>query len=138
MARGRGAAPVAPEAGASEGREHEAKQAEPIERAAAARATLDALIGHNPEFRSPEGHLLYARALEAEGNVEKALAEYAVLAPAYPGAEGTVRYAQLLEAQGRRAEAQKLARELIEQARIAPRHYRQAQREWLEAAARLL
>jgi hypothetical protein len=106
--------------------------------AAAARATLDTLIERNPDFRSPEGHLLYARALAAEGSVEKALAEYAVLAPAYPGAEGTVRYAQLLEAQGRRAEAQKLARELIEQARIAPRHYRKAQREWLEVAARLL
>ncbi len=106
--------------------------------AAAARATLDELIRSNPDFRSPEGHLLYARALESEGNVAKALEEYAVLAPSYPGAEGTVRYAQLLNAQGRHAEAQKLARELIERARIAPRHYRKAQRAWLEAAARLL
>jgi hypothetical protein len=106
--------------------------------AAAARATLDQLIARNPDFRSPAGHLLYARALEAEGNVTKALEEYAVLAPSYPGAEGTVRYAQLLDAQGRHAEAQKLARELIEQARIAPRHYRKAQRAWLEAAERLL
>ncbi len=106
--------------------------------AAAARATLDQLIARNPDFRSPEGHLLYARALEAEGNVTKALEEYAVLAPSYPGAEGTVRYAQLLDAQGRHAEAQKLSRELIEQARIAPRHYRKAQRAWLEAAERLL
>src|SRR6184192_2523018 len=29
----------------------------------AARATLDELIRHNPDFRSPAGHLLYARAL---------------------------------------------------------------------------
>ena len=106
--------------------------------ASAARATLDELIQRNPDFRSPAGHLLYARALEAEGNVPKALEEYAVLAPSYPGAEAAVRYAQLLQAQGRRAEAQKLARELLEQARIAPRHYRRAQRPWLDAAQRLL
>ena len=106
--------------------------------AAAARATLDELIQRNPDFRSPAGHLLYARALEAEGNVPKALEEYAVLAPSYPGAEASVRYAQLLQAQGRRAEAQKVARELLEQARIAPGHYRRAQRPWLDAAQRLL
>ena len=106
--------------------------------AAAARATLDELIQRNPDFRSPAGHLLYARALEAEGNVPKALEEYAVLAPAYPGAEASVRYAQLLQAQGRRAEAQKVAREVLEQARIAPGHYRRAQRPWLDAAQRLL
>ncbi len=106
--------------------------------ASAARATLDELIRHNPDFRSPAGHLLYARALEAEGNVAKALEEYAVLAPSYPGAEASVRYAQLLQTQGRRAEAQKVARELLEQARIAPGHYRRAQRPWLDAAQRLL
>ena len=106
--------------------------------ASAARATLDDLIRHNQDFRSPAGHLLYARALEAEGNVPKALEEYAVLAPSYPGAEASVRYAQLLQAQGRRAEAQKVARELLEQARIAPGHYRRAQRPWLDAAQRLL
>ena len=106
--------------------------------AQAARATLDELIRLNPDFRSPAGHLLYARALEAEGEVQKALEEYRVLAPSYPGAEASVRYAQLLQAQGQRAEAQKLVRELLEQARIAPGHYRRAQRPWLEAAQRLL
>jgi hypothetical protein len=106
--------------------------------ASAARATLDELIQRNPDFRSPAGHLLYARALEAEGNVAKALDEYRVLAPAYPGAEAAVRYAQLLRAQGQVEEARKVARELLEQARIAPGHYRRAQRSWLEAAQRLL
>jgi hypothetical protein len=106
--------------------------------ASATRATLDELIRLNPDFRSPQGHLLYARSLEAEGNVQKALEEYRVLAPSYPGAEASVRYAQLLQAQGRRAEAQQVARELLEQARIAPGHYRRAQRPWLEAAQRLL
>jgi hypothetical protein len=106
--------------------------------ASGARGTLDELIRHNPDFRSPGGHLLYARSLEAEGNITKALEEYRVLAPSYPGAEAAVRYAQLLEKQGRRSEAQQVARELLEQARIAPGHYRRAQRSWLEAAQRLL
>ena len=104
----------------------------------AARTTLDALIASNPDFRSPAGHLLYARALEAEGNADKALEEYSVVAPAYPGAEAAVRYAQLLQAQGRKAEAQNVARELLDQARISPAHYRRAQRQWLDAAQRLL
>jgi len=105
--------------------------------AAAARATLDELIRLNPDFRSPEGHLLYARALEQEGNAAKALEEYKVLAFSYPGAEAAVRYAQLLKAQGRAEEASKVVRELLEQARIAPAHYRRAQRPWLDAAQRL-
>ena len=106
--------------------------------ARAARTTLDELIRQNPGFRSPDGHLLYARALAAEGNVGKALEEYRALAPSYPGAEAAVRYAQLLAAEGQHSEAQRVARELLEQARIAPRHYRRAQREWLEAAQKLL
>jgi hypothetical protein len=106
--------------------------------ARAARTTLDELIASNPDFRSPAGHLLYARALETEGNAAKALEEYSVVAPAYPGAEAAVRYAQLLQVQGRKAEAQKVARELLDQARISPAHYRRAQKEWLDAAQRLL
>jgi hypothetical protein len=105
--------------------------------APAARATLDELISRNPDFRSPAGHLLYARALEAEGNTAKALEEYRAVTASYPGAEASVRYAQLLKSQGQREEAQKIARELLKQANIAPSHYRRAQREWLEAAERL-
>src|SRR3954470_22445332 len=39
--------------------------------AAGTRETLDELIRKNPDFKSPDGHLLYARALQAEGNHEK-------------------------------------------------------------------
>jgi hypothetical protein len=104
---------------------------------AAARATLDDLIRFNPEFKSPDGHLLYARALEAEGSLAKALEEYRILAFSYPGAEAAVRFAQLLKAQGQADEARKVARDLLEQARIAPLHYRKAQKSWLDAAQRL-
>jgi len=106
--------------------------------APAARATLDEAIRLNPDFRSPQGHLLYARALELEGDVHKALAEYQVLSTSYPGAEAAVRYAQLLKAQGQLEESRTVAKNLLEQARIAPAHYRKAQRDWLYSAQRLV
>jgi hypothetical protein len=105
--------------------------------ASAARQTLDDLIRLNPDFRSPQGHLLYARALEEEGDTARALDEYKVLASSYPGAEGGARYAQLLKSQGRADEARKIAEEIVEAARIAPAHYRRAQREWLDIAERI-
>jgi hypothetical protein len=105
--------------------------------ASAARATLDEALRINPGFRSPQAHLLYARALEAEGNAQKALEEYQALSTSYPGAEAAVRYAQLLKAQGRVEESRTVAKDLLEQARIAPAHYRKAQRDWLDSAQRL-
>jgi hypothetical protein len=102
---------------------------------AAARNTLDELIGKNPEFRSPDGHLLYARALEGEGNDEKALSEYATLAEYYPGAEAGVRYAKLLKRLGQGPLARQTLQALLERANFAPAHYRKAQREWLDEAA---
>ncbi|HNR22557.1 MAG TPA: tetratricopeptide repeat protein [Steroidobacteraceae bacterium] len=106
--------------------------------AAGARDTLDALIAANPDFRSPDGHMLYARAVEATGDTAKALEEYAALAAYFPGAEASVRYAQLLRSAGRDEEARKVLGDLLEQARIAPAHYRRTQREWLAIAAREL
>ncbi len=106
--------------------------------AAGARETLDELIRKNPDFKSPDGHLLYARSLEAEGNPEKALAEYATLAEYYPGAEAGVRYAKLLKQAGQRPEAVRVLENLRERAKFAPAHYRKAQREWLDEAEKEL
>jgi hypothetical protein len=106
--------------------------------AADARATLDSLIRHNPEFRSPDGHLLYARALEQEGQSGRALEEYKALAAYYPGAEAAVRYATLLRAQGDSHTAGEVLRGLLAQAALAPRHYQRAQEEWLRQAQREL
>jgi hypothetical protein len=103
-----------------------------------ARTTLDALIQHNPDFRSPDGHLLYARALEKEGNAVRALDEYKTLSGYYPGAEAAVRYARLLAKQGDNGSAEQVLRALMAQAAVAPRHYRRAQEEWLKQAEREL
>ena len=103
-----------------------------------ARTTLDTLRGHNPEFRSPDGHLLYARALAGEGNLPKALEEFAALTKYYSGAEAPLRYAQTLRAAGRTQEARRVLSDLLEHARHAPRHYRKMQQEWLAGAEREL
>lgn len=103
-----------------------------------ARATLDLLIQRNPDFRSPDGHLLYARALEAEGNSDKALDEYATLSQYFAGAEARVRYGQLLVKCGRKDQARQVLKELLETARVSPKHYRRAQAEWLALAEKEL
>ena len=106
--------------------------------ASGARQTLDELIKKNPDFKSADGHLLYARALEAEGEHDKALDEYAALAEYYPGAEAGLRYAVLLKRKGQRELAQQTLKSLLDRAKYAPAHYRKAQREWLDEAHREL
>jgi hypothetical protein len=101
---------------------------------AEARATLETLPAGNPRFPSPEAHLLYARALEAEGNGARALEEYAAVMRSFAGAEAPLRYAQLLRAAGRPEEARRVLKELLDNARIAPRYYRRMQRQWLVMA----
>jgi hypothetical protein len=103
-----------------------------------ARETLDRLIAHNPDFKSAEGHLLYARALEEEGDLDKAAGEYAVLEGSYPGAEARCRYGLLLKRMGRADDSRRVLKELVQSAQLAPRHYRKAQSEWLSRAAREL
>jgi hypothetical protein len=102
---------------------------------AGTRRTLDDLIARNPDFKSADGHLLYARALESEGDLAKALSEYATLVEYFPGAEAAVRYAKLLKRQGQGDQARQILEGLQDRAKYAPAHYRRAQREWLDEAA---
>jgi len=102
--------------------------------AGAARATLETVRAQNPQFPSPEAHLLYARALEADGDSTRALQEYAAVMRSFAGAEAPLRYAQLLRATGQISEAQRVLKELLDNARIAPRYYRRMQRQWLVMA----
>ena len=96
------------------------------------------LIAANPDFRSSEGHLLYARAVEAEGDIDAALHEYEALAQGYPGEEGRVRYALLLKQRGDAARANEVFREVLKRADVSPKYYRREQREWVEIAKREL
>jgi hypothetical protein len=105
---------------------------------AAARATLERLIRENPDFRSAEGHLLYARALEAQDALDEAEHEYDAVAPAYPGAEARLRYGLLLKRRGKLEDARRIFKELLDGAKLGPAHYRKAQAEWLDQARREL
>ena len=96
--------------------------------------TLELLIEKNPDFKSPEGHLLYTKAVEAGGEDEKALSEYKVVAGSYAGAEAQLRYGLLLERLGHNDAARTEFDEIINAADLAPRHYRKAQREWIDEA----
>ena len=105
---------------------------------AAARTSLESLIQHNPEFKSPDGHLLYARTLEALDAGDAAEHEYAAVARGYPGAEARLRYALFLKRRGKVDEARRILKDLLDGARLGPAHYRKAQAEWLDLARREL
>jgi hypothetical protein len=99
-----------------------------------ARQILDDLITKNPDFKSPEGHLLYARCLEGLGEFDKALEEYAVLANYYSGYEAKCRYALLLKKQGEVEKARQLFQEIIDRTEQLPRHLRKPHRDWIDIA----
>lgn len=101
---------------------------------AKAQATLDALIEHNPDFRSQEGHLIYARSAEESGDLEKAEEEYKGVAAYYSGAEAKIRYARLLEKVDKPNEALSVYQDVVAAAELAPRHFRKAQKAWISEA----
>jgi hypothetical protein len=105
---------------------------------AAARATLELLTEHNPDFKSADAQLLYARTLEAQDALEEAEREYARIAPGFPGAEARLRYGLLLKRRGKLNEARRVLKDLLDGAQLGPAHYRRAQAEWLDRARREL
>lgn len=105
---------------------------------AATCAALERLTEHNPEFKSPDAQLLYARTLEAQGALDKAQSAYAAAAAGYPGAEARLRQGLLLKRRGNVAEAERVFKDLLDGARLGPAHYRKAQAEWLDRARREL
>lgn len=80
---------------------------------AAARRSLELVQEHNPGHVSRMGHLLYARTLEAQGEIGPAIEEYEALLPTYPGPEAKARFALMLEANGQTARARNLFAELV-------------------------
>jgi hypothetical protein len=105
---------------------------------ATARLTLERLTQHNPDFKSADAQLLYARTLEAQDALDEAERAYAALAPGYPGAEARLRYGVLLKRRGKLQEARGVFKDLLDGAQLGPSHYRKAQAEWLERARREL
>lgn len=100
--------------------------------AQAAREDLDKLIADHPDFKSPEGHLVYARALAALDERPKARAEFEVLVGYYAGLEARARYAEALLAWGDGPRLRDLLAEGDRIARRMPAASREINREWLE------
>ncbi len=98
------------------------------------RDTLDLLIEHNPDFKSQDGHLLYARSVAACGDEDKALDEYKAVSAYYAGSEARLQFGLFLEARGDKAAALAEFQEIIANAELAPRHYRKAQSDWISQA----
>ena len=105
---------------------------------AGARATLELLAQQNPDFKSADAQLLYARTLEAQDALDEAEREYALIAPGFPGAEARLRYGLLLKRRGKVQEANRVLKDLLDGAKLGPAHYRRAQSEWLDRARREL
>jgi len=100
----------------------------------AARHTLDRLIEKNPNYRSPDGHLIYARSVEACGDAEKAREEYTAVVAYFAGAEARIRFGAFLESQGDNDAALSEYREIMTATELAPRHYLKAQKIWINEA----
>lgn len=101
-----------------------------------AKRSLDRLIAANPNFRSEAGHLLYARILEALGEVHDALHEYEVLTSYSHAPEAHCRHALLLTSLGRPGEAKALYTGLLNGMRRAPRQYLRLHHQWITLAER--
>ena len=100
--------------------------------------TLDELKRRWPDYHSQDGHLLYARALEACDRADEALAEYTHLARYFAGQEVQVRRLLLLDRLGQSHQAEAIADEIMRYYKRAPRNARHQQAEWFAAAKHYL
>ncbi len=100
--------------------------------------TLESLQQHNPDFRSAEGHLLYARALEVEGKIDDAIREYSAVSGYFPGVEARYRLALCLEVAGKSTTSRAEFESILNDAKLAPSHFLKSQKTWLDAVKREL
>lgn len=106
-------------------------------RADEARALLERLIAEQLQFKSPEGHLIYARSLAALGERSKAREELDVLTGYFVGLEARARYAGILMEWGDRERARLLIDESLKQAKRMPRYARDMNKPWLTELKRI-
>lgn len=98
-----------------------------------AAASLETLQQHNPDFRSAEGHLLYAQSLEATGELKNAVREYAAVSKYFPGVEARYRLALCLRKNGNEQAALTEFKSILNDAKTAPAHFIKSQKRWLDA-----
>ena len=99
-----------------------------------AKDTLDSLKRLNPDYRSHDGHLLYARTLESLKLNQEAVREYEILANSYPGEEARVRFGLLLQSLGEHDRAREMFQQTLLRVKHAPKYYRQKEKHWTNIA----
>ncbi|CAG7856283.1 hypothetical protein MCAMS1_00703 [biofilm metagenome] len=95
---------------------------------------LDKLKAANPNFKSPEGHLLYARSLEGMGRVPEAINEYEVLSNYYSTPEPACRLAQIYQTQGNKTRANELFQSVIKRSATAGQVFNEVNQNWIKLA----
>jgi hypothetical protein len=100
--------------------------------------TLQLLQEHNPDFRSAQGHLLYARALEDSGQLDQAVREYSAVSEYFPGVEARYRLALCLSITGNISASKSELESIMNDAKLAPAHFRKSQKAWLDAVRKEL
>jgi hypothetical protein len=99
--------------------------------AAGARALLENLIARQPEFRSPEGHLIYARAVAACGDREAAKIEFEALMRGAATLDIRAWYAGYLLEWGEADAARTIADEALRHVDRLNRHAREVNEPWI-------
>ena len=95
---------------------------------------LDQLIETNPEFKSVDAHLLYARALEGMNLFDQAVQEYEILSTGFPGEEARARFGLLHLKMGQQTRAQRLFEEILVRTKRAPKYYQKKEKPWINIA----
>lgn len=90
------------------------------------------LIKNNSKVKSPEGHLLYARSLQAINNMKAAINEYEKLHTYYPGLEASARYYRALIESGKTEIAKEVHNSIMYKYAHSPSYYRKEQKKWIE------
>jgi hypothetical protein len=96
--------------------------------------TLEYLQKENPDFRSAQGHLIYARALEATQRMDEAIDEYQSVSNYFPGAEARYRLAKAYATSDQNEKAREEFEGIINDASLAPPHFKKSQKKWLAKA----
>ncbi|MEL6447282.1 MAG: tetratricopeptide repeat protein [Pseudomonadota bacterium] len=96
--------------------------------------TLDVLRAKNPDYQSPQGHVLYARAKAAAGDIPGAIHEYEALCSYYAGPEPYVRFGDMLREEGDDARARMLYFSVLEESEQAGKLYTERHKQWVDAA----
>jgi len=99
-----------------------------------AKKYLTKLMELRPDKKGDEFDLMYAETLEELGDTDRALKAYSETVKFFSGEEARCRYALLLKKTGRVKEADELFGVILNNARLSPKFYVKAQKQWIDIA----